>query len=149
MYVFQNAHEKWWQKPLVRVNGQAMPAELAVLAAELRGDEKGMWINSRGTKTGVSSIKRRSGTIKTVRERFPSLIAEFLEEVYESTSLAKGCPDLVIWNKESYAFRFVEVKCPKWDRPSKEQSDFIVYANERGISATIVEWLFEEDANTT
>jgi len=39
----------------------------------------------------------------------------------------------------------VEVKCPKWDRPSIEQEKFIFYANERGIQAVIIEWYFEED----
>jgi len=36
MYVFKNAHEKWWQKPLVQTASGIMPAELAVLSAELK-----------------------------------------------------------------------------------------------------------------
>ena len=31
--------------------------------------------------------------------------------------LAKGAPDLVIWSEADTYVRFVEVKCPDWDRP--------------------------------
>ncbi len=43
---------RWWNKPLVDLGGRILPAELAVLAAEVGPNERGAWINSRGTKTG-------------------------------------------------------------------------------------------------
>ena len=145
MHVFQNAQEKWWQKPLVLIDGEVLPAELAVLQLELRNSEEGVWINSRGLKPGVSALKQVAGTFQTIRKPLPDAVSRFLAEMYESTDLMKGCPDLVIWNTSSGKFRFVEVKCPLWDRPSKEQADFIDCVRARGIEAEIVEWIFEED----
>jgi len=36
--------------------------------------------------------------------------------------------------------RFVEVKCPHWDRVSKEQVAFIQVAEEQGVNTKIAEW---------
>jgi hypothetical protein len=71
----------------------------------------------------------------------------FSERRIDLHLLAKGCPDLVIWNASLEQFRFVEVKCPLWDRPSNEQNEFMAYARSRGVSAEIVEWVFEDDAS--
>jgi len=147
MHVFQRAGEKWWQKPLVDANGAALPAELVVLQLEKDDCEDGVWINSRGTTSGVVSLKRVGGKFRTVRKALPDVISKFLREAYRCPSLAKGCPDLVIWNASSEQFRFVEVKCPLWDRPSKEQNEFMAYARSYGVAAEIVEWVFEDDAS--
>ena len=128
MYKFQNSHERWWQKPLVRTTSGPLPAELAVLRLELKDGEDGVWINSRGTKTGVCDLESVDGKFKTVRKNFPESVSSFLSDTYKSTVLAKGCPDLVVWNLESEVFRFIEVKCPKWDRLANEQVAFIAHA---------------------
>ena len=145
MHVFQRANAKWWQKPLVEVNGAALPAELAVLQLEKEDCEDGVWINSRGTTSGVVALEQVAGKFKVVRRTLPNVVSKFLKEAYRSPSLARGCPDLVIWNTSSAKFRFVEVKCPLWDRPSKEQDEFMTYARLQGIAAEIVEWVFEKD----
>ena len=145
MHVFGKAEEKWWQKPLVLMNDAVLPAELAVLQLEKGDGEDGVWINSRGTTSGVTGLERVSGKLRTVRKDLPDAVSTFLIEAYRSTSLAKGCPDLVIWNTSSMDFRFVEVKCPVWDRPTKEQNEFMAYARSLGVGAEIVEWVFEKD----
>ena len=57
---------------------------------------------------------------------------------------AKGAPDLVLWNESARTVRFVEVKCPHWDRPSAEQLKFLGAAEEQGVATSIAEWEFVE-----
>jgi VRR-NUC domain-containing protein len=146
MHIFRNAHKKWWQKPLIETGRGVLPAELAILKLELGEAEDGVWINSRGTKTGVYDLEYIDGKFQTIRKELPELVTRFLVDTYKSKALAKGCPDLVIWDIESESFRFVEVKCPRWDRLGKEQIAFIAHAKEKGIGTTIAEWIFEEDS---
>lgn len=143
MLRFARSPERWWQKPLAQVDGQPLPAELAVLGAELLPGERGAWINSRGTKTGaVDLVRTAHGKLSTRREKLPRFVADLLRSLYDSTGLRKGAPDLVIWNPEKSSVRFIEVKCPHWDRPSAEQLKFLSAARDRGIETTIVEWEF-------
>jgi hypothetical protein len=144
MYFFQNARQSWWQKPLVVYDGRVLPAELAILQLEKKSREDGVWINSRGTKTGAYDLVSVEGKFKTLRKQLPQECSSFLEDTYKYGDLAKGCPDLVIWDKTSIAFRFVEVKCPKWDRLSSEQIAFISHAQQRSIDTQIAEWLFKD-----
>lgn len=122
-----------------------MPAELAVLTAERRPHESGAWLNSRGVETGtVDLLRDQSGKFKSVRILLPAFVQSTLRRLYADTGLAKGAPDLVIWNEESGRLRFVEVKCPHWDRPSAAQLQFHRAAEAAGYSVTIVEWEFAD-----
>ena len=50
----------------------------------------------------------------------------------------------MIWNADTKRIRLVEVKCPHWDKPSKEQEMFLQVAESTGVSAKIVEWEFHQ-----
>ena len=147
MLQFEPAGTKWWNKPLVSYRGKNLPAELAVLQTELQFEEAGVWLNSRGIKTGVSDLLRAEledgeYKYKTLRIAIPDFVSDAIRLAYSASGLAKGCPDLVIWNSSTLGIRFVEVKCPHWDKVSKEQSDFIQVAKEQGVSTKIAEWEF-------
>jgi hypothetical protein len=144
MLRFERSSTIWWQKPLVRVGGRPLPAELAILEAELAPDEGGAWLNSRGTRSGaVDLLEVEPGRYKTRRTRLPRFVSDTLVSLYESTGLSKGAPDLVIWSTRTEAIRFVEVKCPHWDKQSPEQLEFLQAASERGIPTSIAEWEFQ------
>jgi hypothetical protein len=143
MLRFEPSEHRWWQKPLVRLGSRVLPAELAVLQAELQPGEEGAWLNSRGTRSGVIDlIEVEPGKFKTKRADLPPFVSTLLASLYQSTGLSKGAPDLVIWSGNAATIRFVEVKCPHWDEPSSEQLKFLEAANERGFSSSIVEWEF-------
>ena len=147
MHRFNKSTDRWWQKPLVLIKGRSLPAELAVLNIELRTYEDGVWLNSRGTKTGVVDLlcsdERGEKTFRTKRVSLPPFIVEYLERIYKDTKLKKGYPDLVIWNWETEQIRFVEVKCPRLDKPSPEQEEFMKFCATVGASVQIAEWEFE------
>lgn len=133
----------WWRKPLLRFSRKILPAELVVLARELSGNEAGAWINSRGTTSGcVDLVRVGPRKFKTKRIPLPGFVSARLRRLYRTSRVKKGCPDLVIWNPKSARMRLVEVKCPHWDRPSKEQEIFLASARKTGIAAKIVEWEF-------
>src|SRR6266498_4576957 len=98
MYRFDKADRFWWRRPLVRMDGRAITAELAVLARELRANERGVWLNSRGRVSGVVDLVPFRGpkgpTFRTVRKPLPLFVAAALEDIYRRAELAKGCPDL-------------------------------------------------------
>lgn len=147
MYQFEKAIERWWQKPLVVTSTHPMPAELVILNLEMKEDEDGGWLNSRGTKTIAKSttVKPKDNgdfSLKVNREAIPQFVQETLNALYEVTNLGKGVPDLILWNTTTKKIRFIEVKCPHWDKPSKEQDLFIEEINKNGMSALIVEWEF-------
>ena len=143
MLRFEKSSERWWQKPLVVVDGKHLPAELAVLGRELKAGEAGAWLNSRGVKSAtVDLVCDHSGKFKTVRAPLPHFVAERLEELYGEVRLTKSAPDLVVWHEPSHQIRFIEVKNPHWDRPSGEQLQFLSAAEARGIPIAIVEWEF-------
>ncbi len=149
MIRFSRAGSYWWRKRLVRVDSRALPAELAVLARELRSLERGAWVNSRPKASGVVDlvpVPSGKGTFETRREPLPLFVVKKLEEIYARSGVQRGCPDLVIWRTDRDQFRLVEVKCPDWDKPSKEQGAFIQVASQLGIETSIVEWSFREDA---
>ena len=150
MLHFQPANVKWWRKPLVRVGGRVLPAELAVLAKELGARERGAWMNSRGTTSGVVDLVPapavREAGYTTRRERLPGFVARALASIYRRACLAKGCPDLVIWNIDRNTLRLVEVKCPHWDAPTTEQERFMRAAARAGVRTRIVEWEFGDGA---
>jgi hypothetical protein len=138
---FRDSGKRWWQKPLVVVQGTVVPAELAVLRSELDQGEEGLWLNSRGLTTGVTDLvvdtRMRTG-YRTVRVTLPSEVSDILRHLYQSSGLVKGCPDLVIW--KGLKVRLVEVKCPHWDKPSAEQQQFLAVATAAGLPSKIVEW---------
>lgn len=150
MHRFARAHKFWWGKPLVLEGGRAIPAELAVLTAEVRANERGVWLNSRGRVSGVVDlvpfVASKGPTYRTRRSPLPLFVAAELEDIYRCAHLGKGCPDLVIWRTDRETFRLVEVKCPHWDKPSTEQERFIAAARRRGINTRIVEWEFGDNA---
>jgi len=143
------ANVTWWRKPLVLVDGRCLPAELAVLSQTLRDGEDGAWINSRGTDTAaVDLIRRPDGKFATVRAKLPDFVQERLKSFYDHPEVAKGVFDLVIWHISDKKVRFVEVKCPHWDRPTPEQKRFAELANEWGIETHIAEWEFVSGEGT-
>ena len=147
MLQFEPAGTKWWNKPLVNHRGKSLPAELAVLQTELQHEEAGVWLNSRGIKTGVSDLlvtefKDGEYKYKTLRIEIPDFVSDAIKLAYSASGLTKGCPDLVIWNSRALDIRFVEVKCPQWDRVSKEQVEFIRIAEQQGVNTKIMEWEF-------
>jgi hypothetical protein len=148
MHQFAKSRERWWQKPLVAQNGGHLPAELAVLRIEMQAEETGAWLNSRGVKSAVIDFVRGpSGRFSTVRVALPAFVAAQFKALYERTGLAKGAPDLVVWNAAAKRVRFIEVKNPHWDRPSREQIAFLRAAEAMGLSVAIVEWEFESESD--
>ena len=144
MLRFERAPERWWNKPLVSISGRILTAELAVLEAELGPGESGAWMNSRGTTTGAVDLIV-SGTrpaFKTRRIGLPDFVSSVLRDIYKQANLKWGCADLVIWNAASREMRLVEVKCPHWDKLSREQRIFLQVAEEMGIESSVVEWEF-------
>ena len=134
----------------VLVRSGALPAELAVLARELRHAERGLWLNSRPKASGVADllpvVTAKGPSFRTRREPLPLFVIAALEDIYRRGQLRRGCPDLAIWRTDREDFRLVEVKCPDWDKPSLDQERFIEIASQLGISTKIVEWVFAEDA---
>jgi hypothetical protein len=122
---FESARAKWWGKPLVKFRGQVMPAELAVLALEQQSGERGAWLNSRSTKSGVVGLKASVSSVgvkyTTQRESLPSFVVSQLAALHQEAGQANGRPDLVLWRSDLNGLRFVEVKCPHWDHVSPNQ----------------------------
>lgn len=145
---FPRAGEHWWRKPLVMHDGKATTAELAILHRELGPGEQGVWLNSRGTATGAVALvprpKGNGSAYRTRRMPLPTFVSRMLEQLYVDAELTRGCPDLVIWRDTPQGMRLVEVKCPRWDKPSREQEKFMSVAAEVGIQTKIVEWEFEQ-----
>ena len=124
-----------------------MPAELVILQLELRPGEAGAWLNSSSKKSGVVDlIPDQSGKFKTHRVRFPQFVIDRLLASYARAGVAKGAPDLIIWSEAGTHIRFVEVKCPDWDRPSAEQILFHEAVRALGSQCDIVEWRFKSEA---
>ena len=122
MLKLEPAGIKWWRKPLAICNGRPLPAELVVLRSTLRTDEDGAWLNSRGTKTGAVDLRKKgTGKFATARVALPDHVQACLRSFYEHPEIRKGVYDLVVWSRSSGSIRFVEVKCPKWDRRTPEQ----------------------------
>jgi hypothetical protein len=143
MLYLEPANAKWWQKPLARTDGRVLPAELIVLRSQLKPDESGAWLNSRGVASGaVDLIPGPAGRFKTVRVRLPDFVSAKLRDVYRLAGLKKGAPDLIVWNEKLQYVRFIEVKCPLWDKPSTEQLRFHETARELGSECEVVEWCF-------
>ena len=147
MLQFKPAGTKWWNKPLVNHRGKSLPAELVVLQINLEQEEVGVWLNSRSVTTGVSDLIRNETEdgeykYKTLRIEIPEFVGDAIRMLYTASGLTKGCPDLVIWNSNTSGIRFIEVKCPHWDRVSAEQIEFIRIAGEQGVNTKIVEWEF-------
>ncbi len=142
MLKFRSAGCKWWNKPLVLFKGRPLPAELAILSLEMGSDELGAWLNSRGTKSGVVDLltAELDSSYRTQRIQLPAFVSSILANLYDVAQVAKGCPDLVIWNPLASVVRLVEVKCPHWDKPSAEQEQFLCTAKSVGVNAKIVEW---------
>jgi hypothetical protein len=150
MHQFVRWPEKWWQKPLVDFQGRPLPAELAVLFLELKPSEKGVWINSRGLHSGASDLIKSTDpakTYETVRTSLPDFVGQAISEVFEAADVMRGCPDLVIWNVQTWLVRFVEVKCPHWDAPTPEQDIFLEVSNAKGFKGKIAEWEFQEQCS--
>ena len=145
MIKFQRSDKKWWRKPLVLEKNKSLPAELAVLHWSLKEDEQGVWLNSRTTTTGVKDLLEiNPGKFKTIRLSLPACVKECLSSFYNLPNVSKGVFDLVIWRSSDCRIRFIEVKCPHWDRLTAEQLQFAKLANKQGIATDVVEWEFED-----
>ena len=139
---FSKAAERWWQKPLVAAN-RPLPAELVVLRAILREGESGAWLNSSSVRSGVVDLIRDpTGKFKTSRATLPEFVAASIQRLYIAAGVAKGMLDLVIWNRDNEGVRFVEVKCPHWDKPTKEQTAVMTAAISLGYEVDVAEWEF-------
>ena len=149
MIRFNRSGVKWWQKPLVIYEGKPLPAELAILYHTLRPGESGAWLNSRGTKTGVTGFRElQDGKFKTTRTELPPIVRNCLKAFYSDPEISKGVYDLVIWNTGESQIRFVEVKCPHWDKLTLEQKRFAKHAARKKIMTSIAEWEFIDDSAT-
>jgi len=124
---------------------RVLPAELAVLALDLRRGERGAWMNSRGTSKGVVSLVPRGRTYGTHREAIPEFVGLMLKAIYRTLKVKSGCPDLVIWHRRRKRLRFVEVKGPG-DRIRDTQRRFIRIAGHHRIATKVVEWTFRDGA---
>lgn len=146
IYRFARANDFWWRKPLVLLNGKAVPAELAVLAHVLEASEEGVWLNSRRKASGVIDLRQAASkkTYETVRRPLPLAVAKVVDQVNQRAGAWSGCPDLAIWRRDGEALRFVEVKNPHWDRTSKRQVAFMEAAEALGIPTSIAEWEFAD-----
>ena len=144
MLRFEQAPERWWNKPLISLSGRILTAELAVLESELGPGESGAWMNSRGTSTGAVDliVTGTRPAFKTRRISLPEFVSSVLRDIYKRANLKWGCADLVIWNAASSEVRLVEVKCSSCDMPSREQRIFLQVAEEMGLESSIVEWEF-------
>ena len=134
---------------MVLIDGGVTTAELAILKAELRPNETGAWLNSRGRTSGVIALHRDHDTksgFRSMRVPLPGFVVAGLARIQRAANVAQGCPDLVIWRTDRESFRLIEVKCPRWDRPSREQRSFMRAALRRRVSATVVEWEFDGGA---
>ena len=87
-------------------------------------------------------VSDSSGKLRTVRVALPPYVRELLRTLYGASDVSKGAPDLVVWNDADQSVRFVEVKCPDWDRPSTSQLRFHQVARDRGCAVDIEEWRF-------
>ena len=101
-------------------------------------------MNSRGTTTGAVDliVTGTRPAFKTRRIRLPDFVSSVLRDIYKQADLKWGCADLVIWNAASREVRLVEVKCPPWDKPSREQRVFLQVAQEMGLENSVAEWEF-------
>jgi len=116
---------------------RVLPAELAVLALDLRRGERGAWMNSRGTSQGVVSLVARGRTYQTRREVIPEFVASVLKAIYRTAK--------VIWHRRRKRIRFVEVKGPG-DRIRDAQRRFIRIAGHHRIATKMVVWRFRGGA---
>ncbi|TAK56753.1 hypothetical protein EPO17_03770 [Patescibacteria group bacterium] len=148
MLRFNRANKTWWRKPLAIFRGRTIPAELAVLSTELKPDESGAWLNSRGLASGVVDLMNVGGETKTARIPLPDCVTESLRKILAAAQLRKGIPDLVIWDAPAKSIRLVEVKCPHWDRPTSEQEIIFETLRRLQIPFKVVEWEFIEDAHS-
>lgn len=143
MFQLIPAGRSWWGEPLALLEGKCLPAELVVLKQQIKAGEAGAWLNSRGTKTAVIDlVEDDQGRFHTARIDLPSHVQECLESFYAHPEVVRGVYDFVIWGDSQQTVRFVEVKCPHWDRVTREQQRFRLLAEERDIEAEIVEWEF-------
>jgi hypothetical protein len=153
MHTFRSAGIYWWRKPLVLGKSGPIPAELAVLVADLRPGEKGMWLNSNGTKTGVVDLATSpAGTAQDVfetrRELMPISVSKLLQRLYRKAG-PKGRPDVIVWRGAGRNVRFVEVKRADRDRISPDQKRFHQLAAAEGVTTKVVEWQFSNMASTS
>ncbi len=142
---FVSAHKTWWRKPLVYHKRRVLPAELAVLALDLRRGERGVWMNSRGTSRGLVSLVPRGRAYTTRLEAIPEFVASILKDIYRTLKVKSGCPDLVIWHSRRKRLRFVEVKGPG-DRIRDAQRRFIRIAGHHRIATKVAVWTFRDRA---
>lgn len=143
MRLFKRSRYNWWRKPLVRILERDLPAELVILAEETSQTESGAWLNSRGTNSGVIDLEMdHTGRLKSVRTALPKFVTARLKQVYSEAGALKGIPDLVLWSKAGRYVRFVEVKCPEWDRASPEQMHVHAICRSMGCAVEIAEWRF-------
>ncbi|MCC7433123.1 MAG: VRR-NUC domain-containing protein [Methanoregulaceae archaeon] len=152
VHTFELAHVKWWNKQLILVDGAPTVAELGVLAVSLRKDERGVWLNASSRKwmnrpsgkhTGVIGLARdasKPSGFSTIRAPIPEAVIERLIVIYSHAGIARGCPDLVLWDERVRRIRLIEVKCPLWDRLSADQVSFLNVARALGIDVEIREW---------
>ena len=155
MLRFRRAESYWWRKPLVRVRRRALPAELAVLALELRRHEQGSWLNVRPKASGIVELApmatRHGPAFRPKRAPLPFFVVAKLEDIYSRAGLSRGCPELVIWRTDRELFRLVAVKWRSDRRRDQRKWDvarqrFIEMAWQHGVSTKFVEWEFADDA---
>ena len=152
MLRFRRSEAYWWRRPLVRVRRRSMPVELAVLALELRSNERGSWLNLRPRASGIVELvptrTRRGSSFRTRREPLPLFVVAALEDIYRRARLRKGCPELVIWRTDREDFRLVALKLRGEQRrgPTSwgpERQRFMETAYQCGVSTKTVVWQYD------
>ncbi|MEQ1822181.1 MAG: VRR-NUC domain-containing protein [Fimbriimonadaceae bacterium] len=150
MILFDDPGVKWWNKRLVLSEGIVTTAELAVLGLSLSSREEGLWLNasglgwlSRGKElSGVTGLRATASGYETERALLPLFVADTIRAIYVRAGVGKGCPDLVVWSSLDGSVRFIEVKCPRWDRVLDHQERFMEAARSFGVGVEVVNWSF-------
>jgi hypothetical protein len=141
-----NAQAAWWLTPLVLHRGKPTVAELAILDLACGLGEAGVWMNSRGTETGVRDLVRNSAKpsgYEAIRVPLPPRVATTLRALYRKSRLDHGAPALLIWNDSGALVRFIEVKFGHGSDLNGVQRRFLECATAAKIACTRVEWAFE------
>ena len=122
------------RKPVVKVGGKPLFAELAVLRLLKRDGWDGVWVD----RTKFRKAVREQAAAVPLRKS----AARFLQRIRDSIGKSKGgCWDVFAWKKGRYLF--VECKRQNRDRMRRSQKDWLAAALKLGVPATwfrVVEW---------
>ena len=146
MLYLPSARVAWWRTPLVLHRGKPTTAELAILDLQSGPGEAGVWMNSRGTDTGVRDLVRnrsKPSGYEAIRVPLPPRVATTLRALYRKSRLDHGCPELLIWDDAGTLVRLVEVRCASVTGARRVRPRFLECAAAAQIACETVEWVLE------